>query len=314
VYRETTTVSDWKERLRADPRGTLAELGERLAGGRSPDSEIEDLYWRALVDFGTVGEITSALLDRLRPDAGPRLLDLDREHRTRCHGRLRVEAAGELGAFRLEEAEREAIAGHPLRLPETVYELRGRPGDAAALYVLEHDRLEERVGDAAITLARAALRYKLARALRRVSRVAKAAPTALAVMESALELAESLPSGGAVASGPGAGSGVPATSLRLRFHIHEWLGLRHYEARRFAAAEESFLRAAALVPDTELGVAVLTYAANAVLRQGRRAEARSLLDSLRGRLAPEGRPAEDRGEADGWESLYRRLQDELGED
>ncbi len=308
MHRGMTTVTDWPERLRTDPRGTLAELGERLAGFRSPDPEIEDLYWRALVDFGGVGEVVTALLDRLRPGSGLRLLDLDQEHRTRCHGRLRVEAAEELGAFRLDPGEREVIAGHPLRLPETVYEPRGRPAEAAALYALEHDRLEER-GDDFGTLARAALRYKLARALRRATHVTRAAPTAQAIMESALGLVESLPPRTVVAGRPGFPGGMPTTSVRLRFHIHEWLGLRHYEAERFAAAEESFLRAAALVPDTELGVAVLTFAANALLRQGRRTEARSLLDSLRGRMAP----AEDREQAAGWEVLYRRLADELGE-
>lgn len=304
MHEETTTVSDWKERLGADPEGTLAELTDRLGWERSPDPEVEDLYWRALVDYGGGPEMTAALLARLRPGSRTTILDLDREHRTRCHGRLRVEAAEALAAFRLEPDERARIAAHPLRLPETVYERRGRPAEAAALYALEHDRLGER-RDAFGALARAALRYKLARALHRAETIPGAAETARAIMESALRRVEE-----AAAAEPAAQRGRPAMALRLRFHAHEWLGLRHSEAGRYAEAEESFLRAAALMPDSEAGVAVLTFAANALLRQGKRREARRLLDSLQGRMEAVG----DRAVTAEWEALYRRLEEELGEE
>ncbi len=312
MHPEATTVSDWKERLHADPRKTLGELGRRLAGARSPDPEIEDLYWRALVDYGSVHELSAALLARLRLGSAATLLDVDREHRTRCHGRLRVEAAEELASFRLEPEVRSQIAAHPLRLPETVYEPRGRPAEAAALYALEHDRLGGR-SDAFGALARAALRYKLARALHRAPAVPGAAEVARAIMESALRLVEkeeaAAPRAEPTPAESKRGREEPSVAVRLRFHVHEWLGLRHFEAERYAEAEESFLRAAALTPASELGVAVLTFAANALLRQGKRAEARRLLDSLQGRMGEAGEQAM----AAEWEALYHRIEEELGE-
>ncbi len=306
MHPETTIVSDWKQRLRADPRATLAALTRRLAGKRSEDPELEDLYWRALVDFGDARELAGALLARLRPAADARLLDVGREHRTRCHGRLRVEAAEELAAFRLEPAERARIAAHPLRLPETVYEPRGRPAEAAALYALEHDRLGER-RDEFGALARAALRYKVARALHRVAEAPEATETARGIMESVLRLIAEIPEGERVVPGAAPGEDSPTMAVRLRFHAQEWLGLRSYEAERYAEAEERFLRAAALMPDSEPGVVVLIFAANALLRQGKRAEARRLLDSLQGRMGEVG----DRAMTEGWEELYRRLEEEL---
>ncbi len=308
-YGGATTVTDWKELLRTDPRETLSELLSRLAARRSADPDLEDLFWRALVDYGEPHEVTRALLGRLRAAPGPTLLDLDQEHRTRCHGRLRVEAAEELGAFRLDPGEREAIAGHPLRLPETVYERRGRPAAAAALYALEHDRLAERE-DAFGALARAALRYKLARALHRAASLERAGELGFAIMESALRQIE--PGVGAQwsAQGTAPGGASPAMAVRLRFHVYEWLGLRHYEAERYAEAEESFLRAAALLPESELGVAVLVFAANALLHQGKRSEARHLLDSIQGRMRHLG----PRDLAEEWEALYGQLEEELGEE
>ncbi|HLE84260.1 MAG TPA: hypothetical protein VJG13_07960, partial [Thermoanaerobaculia bacterium] len=93
-------LADWQARLRDDPRRTVAELALRYGGERCPDDGLEDLFWRAFADYGPPADVARAVLGRLRiePPAedareGPELLDLDREHRVRVLGTLRLAAA-----------------------------------------------------------------------------------------------------------------------------------------------------------------------------------------------------------------------------
>lgn len=318
-------MSDWRERLKTDPRGTVVELLERFAGGRGADPEVEDLFWRGLADHGTPEEIARGVLGRLRvgrePGPGPsgvlHLLDLDREHRVRLRGRLHLAAAEALAGFVRDPEERARIEAHPARLPEAALERKGRPREAAALYALEHDRLAAEDGPEADAVAepaeallgRAALRYALARALHRAGhRDAGEAERALAVMESVLGLLA------LVGDDPGAGEpvadgGEGSLPWRLSFHAREWLGLRHYEAGRYREAVGEFLRAAEAAPETDLELAAHIFAANALLRAGRKAEARSLLDGLRERVAGMSRDVSEE-----WDALWRRLLDDRNDE
>lgn len=306
------TMSDWRERLKADPRGTVLELLERFAAGRGADPEVEDLFWRAFADHGTPEEIARGVLGRLRVGGEEGLLgllDLDREHRVRLRGRLRMAAADALAAFVRDPEERATIEAHPARLPEAAFERRGRPREAAALYALEHDRLvpddgaeEAGAGSAEELLGRAALRYALARVLRRIEGEAE---RALAVMESVVALLEE----GAAAGEPAPVVEEGSLPWRLSFHAREWLGLRHYEAGRYRRAVGEFLRAAESAPDTDLELAARIFAANALIRSGRQEEARSLLDGLRERTAGGSRDLSEE-----WDVLWRRLLDERGEE
>lgn len=306
-------MSDWRERLKADPRGTVVELLERFAAGRGADPEVEDLFWRAFADHGTPEEIARGVLGRLRVggEGGGLLglLDLDREHRVRLRGRLRLTAADALAAFVRDPEERATIEAHPARLPEAAFERRGRPREAAALYALEHDRLvpddgaeEAGAGSAEELLGRAALRYALARGLRRID---GEAARALAVMESVVALLEE----GAAAGEPAPAAEEGSLPWRLSFHAREWLGLRHYEAGRYRQAVGEFLRAAESAPDTDLELAARIFAANALIRSGRQDEARSLLDGLRERTA--GGSGDLSAE---WDALWRRLLDDPPEE
>ena len=311
------SVDDWQRRLRADPRGTLAELAQSLIEERPEDSRLEDLFWRALADHGTAEELARAVLCRLRTGveaasegersprrdvgtaAGPGLLDLDWEHQVRVHGQLRLAAAEALQGVMRDRDERARIEAHPGRLPEVAFERRGRPAEAAALYALEHDllppRSKNRLGAAAAPLVRGVLRYRLARARHRVEGEAE---RALAVTEGVLTLV-----GEPRESGEG-GEEAAAESLplRLSYHVREWLGLRHYEARRYRDAVRQFLQAAEAAPDTDLELAAGIFAANALIRDGRQADARRLLDSLRDRASEVGSDLPDE-----WEALLRGL-------
>lgn len=297
-------LADWRARLRDDPRRTVAELARRYAAARCPDAEVEDLLWRAFADYGPPADLARAVLGRLRvePPAedareGPELLDLDREHRVRVLGTLRLAAAEALAAVVRDPAERERIVNHPALLPDVAFGRRGRPAEAAALYALEHDLLspapEAREPAGAEPLARAALRYQLARALHRVPGEAE---RAVAVMAAVVRDAAETPP---AAEDQAAGASL---SLRLSFHAREWLGLRHYEAGRYREAVREFLRAAEAAPDTDLEQAAGVFAANALIRDGRPEEAHRLLDSLRDRAWQGGPDA-----AEEWEALLRRL-------
>lgn len=301
------SVRDWQQRLRADARATLAELAQSLIGKRADHPGLEELFWRALADYGAPDELARAVLGRVRVGPGEgqsgdtiELLDLDREHRVRVHGRLRLAAAEALAGIVRDREERERIAAHPARLPEVAFELRARPAEAAALIALEHDllpaRSENRLGPAAEPLARAALRYQLARALHRV---AGETERALAVMEGVLALLESAAGPEDAAEPDDTESSLPG---RLSYHAREWLGLRHYEARRYRDAVRQFLRAAEAAPDTDLELAAGIFAANALIRDGRQPEARRLLDSLRRRAT---RVASELTEE--WDALLRSL-------
>jgi tetratricopeptide (TPR) repeat protein len=232
-------------------------------------------------------------------EEGPRLpplLDLDREHRIRVRGRLRLAAADALAGFVRDPEERSRIEAHPVRLPEAAFERRGRPREAAALYALEHDQLPK---DAAEPLLGAALRYPLARALFRVggrieAGIGHETARAAAVMTSVLALLEP----------PAAGAPEAERSLagRLSFHAREWLGLRHYEAGRYREAVGEFLRAAEAAPDTDLELAARIFAANALIRAGDQDEARKLLDGVRERAAGMSRDVSEE-----WDAVWRRL-------
>jgi len=297
------TLEDWRKRLRADPRATLAELAQSLIESRAGEPGLEELFWRALADYGTPEELARAVVGRLRigpaaPSAeAPELLDLDHEHRVRVHGQLRLAAAESLAGIVRDRAERERIEAHPALLPEVALERRGRLAEAAALYALEHDllpsRSRTRPGTAAEPLARAALCYQLARALHRVG---DEGARALAAMEGVLALVEE-------ARGR-AGEDEEAASLplRLSYHAREWLGLRHYEGGRYRDAVRQFLRAAEAAPDTDLELAAGIFAANALIRDRRQAEARRLLDSLRERVSRVGSDLSEE-----WEAQLRKL-------
>jgi tetratricopeptide (TPR) repeat protein len=297
-------LADWRARLRDDPRGTVAELARHLAAERCPDPEVEDLFWRAFADYGPPAELARAVLGRLRieppgeqPRADPELLDLDREHRVRVLGTLRLAAAEALAAVVRDPAERERIVNHPALLPDVALGRRGRPAEAAALYALEHDLLspspEAREAAGAEPLARAALRYQLARALHRVPGEAERAVAAMAAV--VRDAAETPPA----AEDPAAGASL---SLRLSFHAREWLGLRHYEAGRYREAVREFLRAAEAAPDTDLEQAAGVFAANALIRDGRPEEAHRLLDSLRDRATQVSADLTQE-----WDALLRQL-------
>lgn len=324
------SLDEWRERLRTDPRGTVAELLEGFAHRRSDKPEVEDFFWRVLADHGTPGELVEAVLGRLRAPAAearplvvelgvlePRepagLLDLDREHRVRLRGRLRVVATELLAGFLRDPELREAIAADPVRLPETAFSRRRRWVEAAALFALEHDHLPRR-GEEADRLARASLRYALARALHRVEGHGE---RALRLMESVLALASHALEGGA-----DPGGGAPSArsegdggrtwisfAARLAFHAREWLGLRHYEAGRYPEAEREFRAAAQAAPETDLALAAWTFAANALFRDGRSAEAREILHSLKPHV-----PEMTHDVSEEWEELRRRLLEDLGED
>lgn len=307
-------MADWRERLKSDPRGTVAELLERFAARRGADPEVEDLCWRALADHATPEELARAVLGRLRvgeealtlSEEAPRLpplLDLDREHRIRVRGRLRLAAADALAGFVRDPEERARIEAHPARLPEAAFERRGRPREAAALYALEHDQLPK---DAAEPLLGAALRYPLARALFRVGGrveggIGHERERAAAVMTSVLALLEAPPAGAPEAERSLAG--------RLTFHTREWLGLRHYEAGRYREAVGEFLRAAEAAPDTDLELAARIFAANALIRAGHQDEARQLLDAVRERS-----PGMSPDVSEEWDTVWRRLLEARGEE
>lgn len=309
---KTVSLDDWRIRLRTDPRGTVAELLEAFARRRSEAPEVEDFFWRVLADQGTAPELAMAVLGRLRlgeaapapepdaaePTAVERLLDLDREHRVRVRGRLRMIAAEALAELVHDPEMVETIAADPVRLPEAAFVRRRRWAEAAALFAMEHDHLPPR-DDTPERLARASLRYALARALHRVE---GEAGRALRVMESALGRAT------AEAGEPGAPT-WRSFAARLAFHAREWIGLRHYEAGRYTAAEAEFRAAAEAAPDTDLALAARMFAANAMIRDGRQAEARQVLDSLDPRLVDMGDDA-----AEQWEELRRRLVEGIGED
>lgn len=307
------TLADWRERLRTDPEGTVTELVRRFGSRRSVAPEVENLFWRVVVDLAAPGDLACAVLGRLRPPVAEprerpfRLLDLDREHRVRLRGRLRVDAAEALRGVVRDREARERIVRHPSRLPEAAFALRGRPAEAAALYALEHDQL---VRDAAPPpdgpgraddddgyrrLCRAALRYETARALHRVD---DRREVAFEVMESVVRLIDEA----LEAPGPGSAAEWLPLAWRLAFHAREWLGFRHLDGGRFGDAEREFVRAAGAAPETDLAVAARMFAANAMIRDGRTEEARRLLDSLRidtERLSP---PM-----ADEWIELRERL-------
>lgn len=284
----TVSLDEWRERLRRDPRATVAVLLRGFAERRSVVPGVEDFFWRVLADHGTPDELVRAVLGRLRapgvedlavtlelgarePAAAGRLLDIDREHRVRVRGRLRVEATDALKGFVRTAEERERIAADPVRLPEAAFARRGRWPEAAALFVLEHDHLSA-PEPARERLARASLRYELARGLHRVE---GKQGRALEVMESALVLV------GSGDRGDDRGLGAWGTlAARLAFHAREWLGLRHYDAGRYRDAEGEFRAAADEAPATDLALAALMFAANAMIRDGRQAEARELLDAI----------------------------------
>jgi hypothetical protein len=322
---ESLTLADWRERLREDPDGTVAELVRRFGPRRSVAPEVEDLFWRVLVDFGRDADLARAILGRVRAPAAPPeprlpeaagrsdadrelpLLDIGREHRVRLRGLLRQAATEAIRDVVRDPEERERTARHPSRLPEIAFARRGRPDVAAALYALEHDHLDpdaaERPGEdpgpagppGYRRLCRAALRYEVARALHRV---AGHEAVAFDVMRSVVRLVDdALESPGSAA----ASEWLPL-AWRLSFHAREWLGFRYFEDGRYEAAEREFLHAAGSVPETDLAVAARMFAANAMIRDGRSDEARSLLDDLRvdtDRLAP---PI-----ADEWVELRERL-------
>lgn len=314
------SLDEWRIRLRTDPRGTVAELLDGFAARRSENPEVEDFFWRVLADQGTPPELVRGVLGRLRtpgeetpelgidfgielgarePGMGGGLLDLDREHRVRVRGRLRIVATDLLAGFVRDPEAREAIAADPVRLPETVFVHRRRWAEAAALFALEHDHLpaRDRTPD---RLARASLRYALARALHRV---AGQAERAIGVMESALGLT------GSAATEPRDAETWRPFAARLAFHAREWLGFRHSEAARYADAEREFRAAAEAAPETDLAVAARTFAANALIRDGRPAEARELMDAFAPGAAEMSEDVSER-----WEELRRRLLEETGED
>lgn len=302
------TPEEWRERLRADPAGAGGELILRFRERPSDDAEIEDLFWLAACDQAGDEELARAVLARLEPPPDPsrELLGLSREQRVRARGRLRFAGVEALRERVRDPDDRERIARHPARLAEVAFARRGRAAEAAALYALEHDR--RLAGELTLVapdagppipiaarrlLRRATLRYEVARSL---ARVVDHGDRALPVMESVLLLLDRL------VAGAGQGSEVQPLAWRLSFHAREWLGLRHYEAGRHAEAEREFLRAAGAAPETDLAVAARLFAANAMIRDGRAAEARALLDALRidvGRLEP---PA-----ADEWVAMRLRL-------
>lgn len=293
------SFEEWRERLRAEPRATVAELLRGFAGRRSPRPQVEDFFWRVLVDRGTPEEVVHAVLGRLRePVESEGLLDLDREHRVRVRGRLRVVATELLAGFVHDPTAREAIAADPVRLPEAVFAHRRRWAEAAALFALEHDHLLVR---RRLTgrLAQASLRYALARALHRVEGRRE---QALRVMEGALALTERTS-----VDAPDSDT-WRSFADRLAFHAREWLGLRHYEAARYTDAVREFRAAGEAAPETDLAVAARTFAANALIRDGRHTEARELLDGLERASAV---PEDD--VSDAWEELRRRLMDHPGE-
>lgn len=312
----TLSLADWRERLRSDPEGTVANLLRRFGPRRSSAPEVEALFWRVLVDYGRPEDLAHGVLGRVRvpgsaPDPlGGGLLDLDHEHRIRVRGRLRVAAAEVLRAVVRDAKELDAIVRHPVRLPQAAYASRGRPSEAAALYVLEHDqhcRPPDEPGAAAGAnplrsssrrLSCAALRYETARSLHRVE---GGREDAFAVMQTVVRLVDE-----ALAQPESAVAGERlALGWRLSFHAREWLGLRHYENGRYGEAVREFERAADAAPETDLAVAARMFAANALIRDGRVEEARRLLDVLReatARLAP---PLSDE-----WQLLSQRLIDE----
>lgn len=306
------SLDDWRERLRRDPRGTVAVLLRGFAARRSAVAGVEDFFWRVLADQGTPDELVLAVLGRLRSpgiedlafslELGARepveaggLLDVDREHRVRVRGRLGIHAQEELKGFVRDPEERERIAADPVRLAEAAFARRGRWPEAAALLALEHDHVSAREPERE-RLARASLRYELARALHRVE---DERGRALAVMESALAL---------VGGGLEAGTDDPALAVwrelavRLAFHAREWLGLRHFEVRRYRDAEREFRAAAAAAPQTDLALATLIFAANAMIRDGRQAEARDLMDSIEPNA-----PGVTEDVSDRWQELRRKL-------
>lgn len=294
------SLAEWRERLRTDPDGTVTELVRRFGPRRSAAPEVEDLFWRVVVDLAGLEDLARAVLGRFTPPRGGgesddgALLDLDREHRIRLRGRLRVAATEALRSVVRDRDERERIARHPSRLPEAAFALRGRPAEAAALFALEHEHLAGGA-EGYRRLCRAALRYETARALHRVDGRREAA---FEVMESVVRLIDDA----LEAPGPAGAADWLQLAWRLSFHSREWLGFRHLDGGRFRDAEHEFLRAAGAAPDTDLAVAARLFAANAILRDGRTEEARRLLDSLRidtERLSP---PI-----ADEWIELRERL-------
>lgn len=272
----------WKARLRAQPDDAAEELAAAIAAGSELTPEIEDLAWRAVADRAPSERLAGCILARIRPGAAldEPLVDLAREHRIRSRGRLRMVAREAVETHVFDPEERERIGADPLRLVEVGFVTRRRRREAAALWALEHERMgdEPGAGEPETALARLGLRYRLGRSLHRLE---DAAPDACAVMEATIALLDALRGAG--------GAGLPPelrdTYTRLAFHSREWLGLRRYELGLHHEAERRFREAAAIAPAPDLELAVLVYAANALIARGEREEGRRLLAAVSERAA-----------------------------
>jgi hypothetical protein len=194
--------------LKAEPTRTLDVLQRHLGPKRAINSEMEHLCWRVLLDHCDVPTLAGTVLQRLSPQDGAKLLDLDDIDR---RGLLdRIVAAGR---ERLSETGRgtEDLSF----LAEVAFQARGDLAEAAALYALAHD---EKAGleDGRSRLERLALRCKLLHVFfLETGSLGESTPRHVALVRSAAAELEALSRSGE----------IPDEGLEgLRAQLQSWLG------------------------------------------------------------------------------------------
>jgi hypothetical protein len=194
--------------LRAEPERTLDVLQRHLGAKRAINSEMEHLCWRILLDHCDLPVLAGTLLQRLDPQDGAKLLDLDDADRRHLLEHIVTAARERLSEPKIETED-------PALLAEIAFEARGDLTEAAALYALAHD---EKAGsqDGRSRLERLALRCKLLHVfyLEKGS-MADASPRQVALARSAAAELEALSRSGE----------VPAEGIEpLKAQLRSWLG------------------------------------------------------------------------------------------
>jgi len=171
----TGSAPDWDRLLPGDPDQTLGALRAWLGPERSPDPEVEHLYWEVLADRCTLDELATAVLERLDLD-GENLLDVESVDLPRLRECLESAAREHLDRLDLPPDERERVRWHPFLLAEVAFESQGLLAPAAALYAVAH---EGRMGDDVFSRYEGLLlRFKLGNALLLRTRCPRAAAAA----------------------------------------------------------------------------------------------------------------------------------------
>jgi hypothetical protein len=195
--------------LRAEPTRTLEVLQRHLGAKRAINSEMEHLCWRILLDHCDLTVLAGTLLQRLDPQDGAKLLDLDDADRRNLFERIVTAARVRLSELKIETEDLALLA-------EIAFEARGELMEAAALYALAHDEKAAASQDGRSRLERLALRCKLLHVfyLEKGS-MAEATPRHFDLVRSVTAEIEALSRSG----------DVPAEGIEsLRSQLRVWLG------------------------------------------------------------------------------------------